>query len=482
MNGPFSRIRSMFRPWKIFLGTLILIGLLVFIDSRFRAASFDGYCPESTTCVAMIEDFPAFYAALPATDAVTRLTQELGKSVSDLEMLARKHLGVRPTPFRWRVWLGDQLTVATAPEGGGVCLKPGLLVRLADRVMRLAGKTDTSDGISTMGSLYFAWRDGFLIASPSRQYVESSIQDSARKLGRQSLTNEIRVHVFDPEPLAEFTLTPQDGLPISGWLTARITRRTAPLTLAEAWPTVPLVSFTASNWDDIRSISNAVYALVEDVRFAKSDTLDNALFYVKSSWPFEKAPIAWDAGTDECSCALLDIDTGALPPVPEMAMAFRSTTMAEGPHPLEWLASPDQAIPHEWNGRPGVMIPWMGEQLALCLAGYESNWLAASRETVMTSMMGNLHIDSKVDADAAVRIAWPEFTQRVEALAVQAAQFGVLPGMNKEDLETQIAPILRAIGTLGMFSMDIHAEADRVSFKGLAGQQAAGPKSKPSRQ
>ncbi len=471
-------LRKLFRPWRLLIITLAAIVVLVVVDWQFRKSSYNGYSPQSTTCTIIAEDFPGFYAALPGVDAVQSFSKASGYSISDTETAVRRQIGVRPTPFRWRVWLGDLLVVGVSKEGAGICLKPGLLLRCAEFATRFTSNSQLdADGIRSFNGLFYAWRDGYLLFSQQHSYVAACLKATV-KMEKQSSGNRLRIQLATSQPNVELTVAPESGLPVSGWLNARITARTAPLTLAEAWPSDPLVSVTASSWADICTVSDTLKTLLDKASVVTT-MLDAGRFHAQRFFPFDKAPIAWDAGTDECSCILAGVDTSGIPPLPEVGFILRSTTAAEGAHPLEWLAQQGQSIPYEWNGRPGLMVPKMGEELSLCLSSHGSDWLATSQEPLMNAALGHLKQNTEVDADMAFRMNWTGLSKLALALANEATQFDLIPGMNPKKLETEVAPLLRAVGTLGQTSLDAQSNSNRLEFSGHLAKQAAKGSSTP---
>ena len=435
MVGAFKALR----PWRVLLGALVLVVVLGSIDARMKrppsGAGREGHSPGSARWTAAASDFGWVCGAFEHSDAGVRVAEELSKQVAACRLAVRKTTGIRPTAMRWRVWMGHQLLAAVSAEGVGACVRPGLLMRAASGVHRLVGEGGSPDGIRTYAGMFYAWRGGFLIFSPSREYVAASLSSEPLTLAYAQAGDGLRVQRHGERPWL-VRLLPRDGWPVSGWMGGSVVRRTTPLSAPDAWPDVPIVSVSASRCSGLAAILSSAGAALGDVL---TDAVDEGLPIVDLNeaarlldavawpWSLDPLPEAWDAAVDECSLALVGLDTDETIPVPEVALVMRSAGPAEGDHPLGAWASSDTAIDYEWDARPGVLAPWVGEKLTLCLGRCGNDWLAASQEPVMAVVNGRLRGAPSVAADAAVRVDWASLAECVEDLLRSGVELELVP-------------------------------------------------------
>jgi hypothetical protein len=258
----------------------------------------------------------------------------------------------------------------------------------------------------------------------------------------------------------------RDGLPVSGWVNGALESRGESLTLANAWPSTPLVSITGSH---CREIAGLLAAEGEFLPWLKP-----ALEFGARVWRLDALPADWDAGTTEFSLAVMDVDESAITPVPLVALLMKSSDTGATPaaHPLAGLVPSDQTIPLEWDGQPGVLLPWLTEKLTLCLAQDNGYWVAATQEPLMASLVGKLKPETAVTADMVVRMDWAGFARKTQSLLMKAAENELVPFMNKEDVADKFNPLFDVAAQFGALRIEAAAADARVEFRGfLAGSR-----------
>ncbi|NIA12890.1 MAG: hypothetical protein GWP08_02325 [Nitrospiraceae bacterium] len=471
------------RPWRALLGALVLVVVLGSIDARMKTppagAGREGFCPGSARWTAAAADFGWVCKALEQSDAGARVADELSGQLAACRLAVRKTTGIRPTALRWRVWMGHRLLASVSDEGVGVCVRPGLLMRVASAAHRLVAQRDDPDGIRTYAGMFYAWREGFLIFSPSREYVAASLASEPLKLAHAPAGDALRVQWHGERPWL-LRLLPRDGWPVSGWMTGTIARRTTPLSLPEAWPDPPIMSVTASRCSGLAAVLSTTRAALghilteafgENPHAIDLNGAARLLDVIAGPWSLDPLPDGWDTSVDECSLALLGLDTAETIPVPELALVMRCAEPVAGDHPLTPWVSGDTAIDYEWDARPGVLAPWVGEKLTLCLGRSGNDWLTGSQEPVMAALNGRLNEAPPVAADAAVRVDWASLAECVEDLLRTAAELELVPRMNTADVEKMVLPFVRAVGVLGHLKIEAKDEGDRLAFEGLLARQ-----------
>jgi len=97
------------RGWLLLGLALAGIVVLAGVDRRLKTPPHGGFCPEDALAVAEAPQWPAFWSGAAASDAgraAAEPAQKLGHAAS---LAILKQTGVRPTPSRWRLWLGPTL-------------------------------------------------------------------------------------------------------------------------------------------------------------------------------------------------------------------------------------------------------------------------------------------------------------------------------------------------------------------------------------
>lgn len=102
------------------------------------------------------EDWPGFWAGLLDTPAGSVAVTALSRQMGAIEREVRLATGIRPTPLRWSVWLGDRALLSVRDGHGLLCVRPGLLMRAAE----FAGLAPLP---AAGHAVAHAWNDGYLL-------------------------------------------------------------------------------------------------------------------------------------------------------------------------------------------------------------------------------------------------------------------------------------------------------------------------------
>jgi hypothetical protein len=469
------------RRWRALILAAIVLLLLGSIDALLKTTAEPGYCPENPLWTLAIDDFPGFYAALGTCDSSKAAIPELRKPLADVARGIRLATGIRPTPLRCRVWFGNKLLAAYTEEGIGFCVHPGLLTRLVYLYCHLIARTPTEEGVSRFGSFCYGWREGFLIVSPSSSYVRASLMAAKPSVESPEGRREMRLAWAGSK--GALRVRPEDGLPVDGWIQGQLApRRADGLSLSESWPAPPLMSVVVSRWSDLKILAGLArvgleYAsqrlLDEETRQQILSMAAEGVEYLSTQIDTDALPKDWDRSVDECALALWDIDTGETIPVPELALVLHSAEPAFGPHPFEKVLAADNGIPHEWDGRPGIVIPWMGEKLMLCLATRDQDRLLTTQEPLMAELIGAEITGRPREADAALALNWAKAGHCAGALLARAADLELVPRMNRKDVEIEWMPYIRAASHLGTLDLQATSRDGRIVFQGFLARQGA---------
>jgi len=455
-----SQVSSSLRGWRALLAAALLLALLVLLDRQIlRSAPLYGIRPADAEWVLSSGDFPSYWQNLESGDVVARIGDDWPRPQGDLELAIRLATGIRPTPARWRLWLGERLTVARSPDGTGCCVYPGLLLRAAASVSPIFGLAPDAMGIAQWNGLHFTWIDGFLIVSPDHPYVEACRRRGDSGALRSGADPEIALHWTGPHE-GFIRTRPGEGFPVEGRMKVSLSDGDPPLSVTNAWPTPPVTSIVTRRTDDLASLGAAA-----DDAFGASDAwtdVKSAILETIGHWDLQPLSAEWDAGTEQVGLALHGIDTNEFFPVPDASFVMRQQSPITGDHPLRALFSGDLAVDYEWHGQPGVYVPWLGESLSPCLSGYGRDWIATLQEPTMASLVGAMRSGptEPPDVDAALRISWNSASEILKSFVLNAKERGLVPGYGMEEARAKIAPKFDALGKLGTLQLDARALGD----------------------
>lgn len=466
------RVRRILTGWRLFIIALVLFAaLLLANDYKAVSAPLRGFYPSDTTFLIATWDAPRAWREIEGSDVFMRMRKDWPRPHADLELAARLRTGVRPTPVRIRVWLGRRAVVALAPEGVGVTAYPGFFLRMGDRVRRILGHGPDADGISSFRSLHYAWRDGYLIASQSREFVVRALEDTDSPRLRAD-ENALLTLQWAGEYEGFVHLRRGAGLPINGQLRFAATDGTAPLTLPNAWPNHPAATLSCRDLRDAQKLWTVVASAATDLSWAR-EPLDTATALLRA-WNIQVPP-DWDSGAEQVSLALFGMVDGAVP-VPECAMAMRFADPAPDTASLTGLVPAFPSIAYTWNGAPGALFPLLGADLSPCVARTERDWLVATREPVMAAIAGGMAAGPacRPDVDVAVRVSWEQLAAIAESVAPLAGEYELFPRIGKADVQARVTPKLNALSALGELSVDGVVRETTLSFTGYLARPIEG--------
>ncbi len=469
MLKPIRRTRWL-RPWWGLIAVAILLVAGLAVDTVMKVSPLEGYCPDDATCIAASSDFLAFYAGVAQSAAFRKTSEEFAERFADAELAARNATGIRPTAFRCWLWLGNRLLAAKAPEGVGVCIRPGLLLRSVDTFRRVILRAAPEDGVYAYGKLHYAWREGFLIVSESKGYVVSSLSAPVPELEPSDGRDDLRI-LFTGEHRASIHLHGREGLPVSGWCEANVSHRDSPLTVTDVWPDSPVLSIAASRCADVAALAGFAWGAVPKPSASEGlgfclQALASMAGRMATAWRVNVLSKDWDKASSECACALLDVNMQGALPAPSLALVLRGRDTAAGPHPLQPLVPADTAVAYEWNGHSGTLVPWAGEPFTLCLSRSGQDWLATSQEPAMARLAGALHPGTEIRADLALRVQWKRLAGIIETLARKAGSSELVPRMDEHDVEKRVLPFLHVMEQLGALELDATMDQGKMTFRG----------------
>lgn len=435
------------RRWAPLIAVLCGLYLLYLLDGALKDSDIAGFAPADATLVVASDDLGRAWHALESTAAHQRMMDEAPQFLLNAIMEGRKASGIRWTPGRWGRWFGKRFVFGKFEGRPGLCVRPGILAQAATSFARLAATRAPQEGVYQIAGLAYGWRDGFLIASPSPDYVGAALDDDAEIIELSGQSDSVFIDRRE-EPAWRLTLRSTPDLSLDGWVNFDLPERDAPLTLAGIWPEEPLLEVTGSSAEELIGL---VAELLPE--YPGMELVHRAFQELEAELPGN-----WAAGTNEFSLAVMSVDTSEFLAVPEIAMALR------GESDLLRLRPPRDAIRHEWAGRSGWFRPWLGEKMSVCVAADEDLRLFTSRERTMARHAGRLGQGRVTESDLFVSFDLAHFASTAKELVRRAADHELLPRLSLEDAESYIMPALEAMEHLGTLRLEAEASDGGMVF------------------
>ncbi|MCL4218429.1 MAG: hypothetical protein KJ052_15685, partial [Candidatus Hydrogenedentes bacterium] len=413
---------------------------------------------------ASAEDFPAFWETAFETRELDLIRQEVKSPLASLERQVRLGTGIRPTPGRWRVWFGHRLLVADSSEGQGLCVYPGVLLRIGHALNTLASTSVDNQPIYQFGGYFYAWRQRYLIASQSLGYVEAALSAAPPVVELSRGPSEIRVQ-WTGQPEGAIRLRALDGFPVEGRLRLSTTNRELPLHLSNTSEWQPAIFLTTSSWQDARAVLDTAVRLASLSETGRRGL--NLFIRPWESWQLGELPHDWDLGISQMTFALADVHFVDHAAVPVFAGTFRSERPIRGNHPLLPLTATLNTQPYEWHGEPGLRAPLWGDALALCLGHTEYSWHATTQEPLMEILTRGEPPSEPLPDDLILRWNWGKNARLLTRLLAEAAGNDRLGRNNNDDFERDVAPWLKALENMGWLELIGESESGWTTFRGV---------------
>jgi len=450
------------RRWGLFIVAVIAVIALGVVDDRLKASPQSGFCPADPEWTVHAADFGTFWSALESTDAFERLTDEVPHPFQEFERQVYYRTGIRPTGQRWRAWLGREFLAAKTDAGFGVCVKPGILLRIVHGARGLFVSGDS--GVYTFADLHYGWRNGYLIISRQEAYVRAALDvPQPDYVTRTTATRDIRFQWYG-EGGGAIRLSAEDTLPVSGRIEVAITKRDAELFSNAAWYAPPALVLSVTDPNDLRTLFDAIRPGLEHLPGVAR--WERHLIALIARWDIPSLPRDWDADIDQTTVAVTDISIEHGLPIPEAALALRDISVARREHPLGSLAALSAPYPYEWEDREGTVTPILNDALALCLVGRDDYWYAATQERNVAGLLLNAEWIEGLKADVALNIDWRVSGSIVERGLYDLARAGALFYTDRQTVDYLYMPWVRAVKDLGNLHIVGTTERGTLRFEG----------------
>ncbi|MCC6796710.1 MAG: hypothetical protein IT366_16440 [Candidatus Hydrogenedentes bacterium] len=461
-----GRKRKLITGWRLFFLAVVAVASFWFTENRFvSSAAARAFYPAGTYCMISSWDFPKAWAAFHRSDVFQRMRKDWPRPYGDWELAVRLDTGIRPDPNRWTLWMGRRTVLAYAPEGVGITSYPGHLTRMADALRSALGYRPDDKGIATYREFSYAWRDGYLIASKSRAYVEAALADSDAPLLHTDSDAMFTVQ-WEGEHPGYVNFENGAGAPVSGQMEFSATDGERALTLPQAWPTAPMLSVTAREPDDAVALFSVFENVIEDAPIYPwlRGLVGQTITGLGVRAPRED----WAAGADHVSIALLDVAADQAVPLPDMALALRYPDAAPERSPIGEMIEGIETLPYVWGSNSGVMVPLLGTEWSPCIARTPHDWIVTSREPLMAEIAGKLAEGPAcaAEVDVALRASWEKLGAFADQMVQRFAKDEMIPRMNVDDVRANILPKIAAASKLGELRIDGTARGGTLKFSG----------------
>ena len=432
------------RRWALPAAVAVAVAMAWGADRFLTRSPMAGIVPLDVEWIAVSGDFPAFWRGFEASDVQARLARAGKFPQGEWIRRVRQETGIRPTPSRWRNWLGPGLVCARMKDATGFSARPGILLHACHW---LFAPPPDAEGIRSLGDWAYAWRDGFLVASRSRAYVSAAVQ--GKFVGHPADDESIQIN-WSAAPSGEMIVHAADGLPSNGRIDLAIRTADAPLALVGAFPTSTIAAIHGSSAEDLRPVTDALIALLPGGELVQ-DILGEAVDRLPREVRHEAAETAF---------AWAGVDMTGNVPIPDWMGVQRR------PAPLTRLPPPAESVPFEWNRVPGWVLPWIGERLSFCMAEEGTTRYWTGREGLMPGLAGQVRDTSAVAADVVVEISWERTAVAAIELVRWAGARELVARRNAADVEREIVPNLELLLLMGNARLLGQSDGTGIRFDG----------------
>lgn len=444
---------------------LLLAGLGAALDIRMKRAPHLGFAPADAQWMAFSPDLAVVWDGLRDSDPVQRALAKIPEDYPALDEAIAQSTSIRPVAAWWRFWVGPQALISQGADSWGCCVRPGIALRFACWMKERTGRP------ARLGHLHYLWREGFLLASESPEYLRLAAQaPPATALTPPQSSNALKILVrwksraalAGPPQKAELTVWAGPELHIEGraMLDAAFSGA-GPLTLPDAWKTAPVLLLAGGSPGDLDAF----------LRWGARTVLgDRPMAYPPFPGVYETlgrvGQTLGAACPGEAALLCTNIDFGAALPIPEIGVAILHPPGLSMAQTFDAFVSAPEAIRYAWDRHDGWQIPLLGAECTLCMTTLDPYWLFTSQERTMPGLLDGLQGGRPVDGNLALRLDWRQASTALSQTLLRAAKWEALPEQNEADARREWLPLCEALGELGHLAIDAQAWGGWIQFKG----------------
>jgi len=440
MSGELSQLR----PWRrrlVSWGPFVLIAVLGTVcwtlDRHFKSTDGAGIVPPDATWRIGAEDLPRFWRQWEGLAATQSLRAAAPPFMEDAAVAVRKATGVRPTPARVRLWLGQSALLAGTDSAWCLSARPGLAMRLATALHGLAA---APSGLRTWGGLAYGWRDGYLLISPSGEYL-SDVIEGGTVLPRAGTAPEAVALTWGGERPGALRIHAREGLPFDMELPAPAGLADGDLHYGAAWPEA-LAVVNVRGADGSGALLEALAQLAGP---AVPHQLREVWDAAATAWWSAQIPphLPEDCG-GESAWVLFAPGPG------EDALRFGQVRVGCGPEVAAATGAVARARPYRWDDREGWLVISERHRAPLAL-GVDGERLAWANDPMVVPAL--LDGDGGVASPGSVhvRVHWEDAARLGKSVLRNLGEANLLPRLNGNEMTGGWQPYLDGLASWNQF-------------------------------
>lgn len=431
---------------------LAVIGALVLADCALVRGSSAGYAVNGATWRIEAHNVPALLRAWNQLDTVADMRAASPALHHEIPLAIRRMTGIRPTPLRARLWLGERFLLSGDDQGWCLSLRPGLLMRLAGIVVSPLRSAQPEDFWAGYAS---GWRDGHLLVASSARYLDRMQSAGAAQAATVDDPEVLRLR-WEGETAGTLDLAAREDLPLRLALDGPA-EGAARLHFADAWPDA-MVRVNLHRGGPAERLLSGLLAWGGRQFVPETAALISAI--AREAWP-AYCPLdltAFSAG--EWAFGLESVDLNPDVPVIETRWAARP---GDYPAPTGW--PPAGAREHRWNDQSGWIIPVPGAARAWALAERDGIWLLSSSEADMAARLAEAPVEPEIGLGA-FRLHWSPAAAIAISAIRRAARDGLVSGMDEDYLEGVLIPRIQSFAGWGTLQFQLRDDAGAITGEG----------------
>lgn len=415
------------RRWTMLL---LVVGLVAawMADRQLKRWPGPGYVRAGEVQITT-GDWPGFWQGILSTPAGKDVAQALSRQVHGLERDVRLASGVRPTPSRWSLWLGDRIVVSCTGDTWLACLRPGLLYHGCRTALGLLGMLPSHpDGFDRYGETFAAEHEGFLLISNAPWRPEELHPAAEAPPSDATATLQLTLSSTSPPAHTHVLLHAQPGLPFEVECTRTPPTSRKPFARPRRKSpeaTAPLVELSIENVDDYQGLS--LWPCLRPFLPASPEAMWTDWFTPNLPGPLAPKLLGQQYAA---RLALFDLPSSAGRILPHAGVSLMRRDGAWAQHPLlnDSIRPPLTRIPYSWGDIDGFLLPILGEDFTYACAtqGPWAHW---------ANPPGGLPALLLEDAPAAAsgsaleaRVDWEGLANAMEAHLRGLQRLGLLEG------------------------------------------------------
>lgn len=425
------------QPWVPFGVVAVLCVLLWGFDRQLKRADHVGFLAPDPSWHVVATDLPEFWERLERCEAYIDFQAGGPPFAQEAALAFRKATGIRPTPWRLRLWLGAGALMSGDSDSWCLSFRPGVAMRVASGIHRVFS-TPTEPGARRWGNLFYGWRDGYLLVSTSAPYLAAALEAGEAVRRTDGVADGLVWNWHGDQP-GELTLYAREELPFRLKLDALALPDTSELTYTHSWP-------------EAMAVANFQGAEIPQILRAAAESIVYPLFPAPARDVWKAVASAWwsaqvpPAAPIECGGELAWIAELSETRGKGNAIQFGQLKAGCVPTITGAIGELDQARPYGWEDQQGwlVISPRHEAPLAVCGVG---DRVALANDPLFVPILLDGQAGTPVGGVAYVRLRWEEVMNLTRRILVDVAEKELIPGTGPDDIRRDWMPYLDGFST-----------------------------------